>query len=172
MSERRSSLWAFALSVYDSAAVQAECLDLQDRHGIDVNLLLFCVYVGAVHGAILSDTEVRQAASMVGEWHNSIVKRLRDARRAVKPFATHPSPIVSSAATLCTSVKAMELEAERLEQVILEGWSILRTDVWPRARPTEAVTANIRALFAMCGGSAQQADLPNHLITAALVVAC
>jgi uncharacterized protein (TIGR02444 family) len=77
MSEDGSSLWAFSLSVYANAAVQAECLDLQDHHGIDVNLLLFCAYVGAVHCAVLSDTEVRLAASIVGEWQNSIVKRLR-----------------------------------------------------------------------------------------------
>jgi uncharacterized protein (TIGR02444 family) len=172
MSEPQSSLWAFSVSVYANAAVHAECLDLQDRHSIDVNLLLFCAYVGAVHGAVLSDTEVRQAASIVGEWHSSIVKRLLEARRALKPFATELSPIGSSAATLRTSVKATELEAERLEQMMLEGWSTLRVEAWPRAQPAEAIAANLRALFAICGGSAQRAELPTHLVAAALAVAC
>jgi hypothetical protein len=63
----------------------------------------------------------------------------------------------------------MELEAERLEQTMLEDWSALRVDAWPRAQPTEAVVANIQTLFAICDGSAQRLDLPKHLIAAALV---
>ncbi len=172
MSEEGSSLWAFSLSVYANAAVQAECLDLQDRHGNDVNLLLFCAHVGAVLCAVLSDTEIRQAASIVGEWQNSIVKRLREARRALKPFATDLSPILSSAATLRTGVKAIELKAERIEQMMLEAWATVRIDTWPRAQPAGAVAANIHALFAMCGGSAQRAELPDQLVAAALAVAC
>ena len=158
MSERQPGFWAFSLLVYGNAGVQAECLDLQDGYGIDVNLLLLCAYVGAVHGAILSESELRQAASVVAEWHRSIVKRLRDARRALKPFAVDPSPIVSVAATLRTSVNASELEAERIEQMMLEGWATSRIASLPRARPTEAVTANIHALFAICDGSAQRAE--------------
>ncbi len=172
MSEEGSSLWAFSLSVYANAAVQAECLDLQDRHGNDVNLLLFCAHVGAVHCAVLSDTEVRLAASIVEEWQNSIVKRLREARRALAPFATDLSPILSSAATLRTDVKAIELKAERIEQMMLEAWATVRIDTWPRAQPAGAVAANIHALFAMCGGSAQRAELPDQLVAAALAVAC
>lgn len=166
-----SRFWTFSLSVYNNTAVQTECLDLQDRYGIDVNLLLFCAYVGVVHRAILSDSEVRQAANVVGAWHKNIVRSLREARRALKLFATESSPIDSSAATLRASVKTMELEAERLEQTMLEDWSALRVDAWPRAQPTEAVVANIQKLFAICYGSAQQLDLPKHLIAAALAAA-
>ncbi len=167
----RLRFWAFSLSVYDDSAVRTECLDLQDRCGIDVNLLLFCAYVGAVHSAILSDPEVRQAAGVVGGWHKSIVRSLREARRALKSFVTEPSPIVSSAATLRASVKTMELEAERIEQTMLEDWSALRLDAWSRAQPTEAVVAKIQTLFAICHESAQRLDLPKHLIAAALAAA-
>ena len=172
MSECEPGFWSFSLEVYDHAAVRVECLDLQNRFGIDINLLLFCTYVGAVHGAVLSDSEMGLAVSIVGEWHKKIVNKLREARRALKPFATGPSPIISSAEKLRTSGKAMELEAERIEQVMLEEWSALRLDSWPRAQPTQAVAANIRALFAICDGSAQRADLPNHLVAAALVAGC
>jgi len=109
-----------------------------------------------------------QAAGVVGEWHKGVVTSLREARRALKPFATDPSSIVSPAQTLRESVKAMELEAERLEQIMLEAWSALRVDAWPRAQPSEAVAANIRMLFAICDRSARQPDLPDHLVAAAL----
>jgi uncharacterized protein (TIGR02444 family) len=167
----RSRFWAFSLLVYDNAAVQTECLDLQDHHGIDVNLLLFCAYVGAVHSAMLSDTEVRHATGLVQEWHHNVVRSLRAARRALKPFAREPSSIDSLAAILRASVKTAEIEAERIEQTLLEDWSALRIDAWPRTRSSEAVAVNVQTLLAICNPSSQLSDLPKHLIAAALAAA-
>jgi hypothetical protein len=107
----------------------------------------------------------------VGGWHKDIVHSLRKAWRALKPFATEPALIVSSAATLRAGVKTMELEAERLEHTMLEEWSALRVDAWPRAQVTEAIVANIKTLFAICDVSAQRPDLPKHLVAAALATA-
>ncbi len=171
MSEPSSRFWSFSLAVYSDASVQAECLDLQDRHGIDVNLLLFCAYVGAVGGAIVPDTELRDAARLVDEWHKHIVQSLRRARRALKPFATDPSAVVASAAALRADVKAAELESERIEQMILEEWSTRRIAGWLRAQPAAAIAANIRNLFAIHRGSADAPEMPDHLIAAALAAA-
>ena len=92
--------------------MQAECLDLQDRHGIDVNLLLFCAYVGAIWQRRRARcANVRAAANRVDDWHKHVVRVCVAARRALKPFATDPSTIVASAAALRTGVKAAELEA-------------------------------------------------------------
>jgi uncharacterized protein (TIGR02444 family) len=164
----QSGFWPFSLTVYADSAVQKECLDLQDRHGIDVNLLLFCAFAGAVHGAVLPDDDLKQAARLVNGWHNKIVTNLREARRALKPFATDASSIASTAAALRNSVKAVELEAERIEQTMLEEWSASRLRAWPRTRAAEAVLANIRALFALGAGVAGEPDLPQHLIAAAV----
>ena len=171
MSEPSSRFWSFSLAVYSDASVQAECLDLQDRHGIGVNLLLFCAYVGAVGGAIVPDTELRDAARLVDEWHKHIVQSLRRARRALKPFATDPSAVVASAAALRADVKAAELESERIEQTILEEWSTRRIAGWLRAQPAAAIAANIRNLFAIHRGSAEAPEMPEHLIAAALAAA-
>ena len=167
----QARFWAFSLSVYRNAAVQMECLDLQERYDVDVNLLLFCAFVGTVHCAILSDSEVRQAAEIVDEWHKNVVRSLRHARRTLKPFATNPSAIGAPSATLRTSVKTMELEAERIEQAMLEDWSASRVTAWPRTEPAEAVVANIQALFGIRDRSAERADLPKHLVAAALAIA-
>lgn len=168
MSARDLRLWPFTLELYQRPGVPDECLVLQDRHGINVNLLLFCLYVGAVHGAVLPDAELRQAASAVEDWHDNVVSDLRKARRALKSFATEPSPIVAPAQELRTTVKAAELEAERLEQTMLEEWSVPRIGSWPRTHPSEAAAANIRALFAATGESAQRAESPHRLLAAAL----
>jgi uncharacterized protein (TIGR02444 family) len=169
--EGQSHFWNFSLTVYGDSAVQKECLVLQDRYDINVNMLLFCAFVGAVHGAVLSDRGVSEAADLVAEWNKNIVRKLREARRALKPFATDRSVIVSSSVALRMAVKAAELDAERIEQAMLEAWSAVRIDGWPRARPIEAVATNIRGLFARCDGSARPPEMPDHLITGALAVA-
>lgn len=167
----RSRFWSFSLIVYGRSAVQRECLDLQDRHGVDVNLLLFCAFVGAVHGAVLPADDLKQAAGLVGEWHGKVVINLREARRALKPFAMGTSTMAAAAGAMRDNVKAMELEAERIEQTMLEHWSTARLGSWPRTQPVEAVTANIRALLALGAGSASAPELPHHLIAAAVAAA-
>jgi uncharacterized protein (TIGR02444 family) len=170
VSEDHSPFWTFSLDIYADAAVQQECLDLQDRHGIDVNLLLFCAFVGAVHGAAMTDDDMRQAAGLVATWHKDVVGNLRDARRALKPFAAEQSALASAAAELRDEAKAAELEAERIEQAMLEAWRALRGEAWARMEPAAAIAANIRALFAIAYGPGE-ADLPPHLMAAALTAA-
>jgi uncharacterized protein (TIGR02444 family) len=171
VNENESELWTFSLTVYSDPAVQKECLDLQDEFGIDVNLLLFCAFVGAVSGAVLSDEAMKEAADVVGAWHRDVVGRLRQARRALKPFATETSAIASPARSLRTAVKALELDAERIEQAMLEQWSAARIDAWPRARPAGAVVDNIQMLFAISAETPRRPPPPQHLVAAALTAA-
>lgn len=171
MEQGQSQFWTFSLNVYGAAGVPEECLQLQDRYGVDVNLLLFCAYVGAVHGALLPDREVRAAAAAVCDWNNNIVASLREARRALKPFAANSSATGAAAAALRTTVKTAELEAERLEQMILETWSAARIGTWPRAEPQAAISANAATLLATYGITLDLPSLTSHLIAAALAAA-
>lgn len=174
MSGKSSRFWSFSLEVYGDPAVQAECLDLQDRYGIDVNLLLFCAYVGAVDAAAMPESAAQEAGHLVADWHGDVVKNLRAARRALKPFAADPSPHqAAAAAALRGTVKAAELEAERLEQSMLEQWRETRVGTWPRAAPEAAVAANVRLLLATAAtaAAAPQPLLPARLIAAALAAA-
>jgi uncharacterized protein (TIGR02444 family) len=166
--EGRSHFWEFSLTVYGAPGVQEECLLLQDRYGVDINMLLFCAYVGAIYGALLSDRDVLAAVAAAGEWNATIVGNLREARRALKPFAADLSATGALAAALRTAVKAAELEAERIEQMMLEAWSASRLEAWPRAQPETAVAANIAALLANHAIAACQPDLTSHLTAAAL----
>jgi uncharacterized protein (TIGR02444 family) len=171
MREDESEFWKFSLTVYSNPDVQEECLNLQDEYGIDVNLLLFCAFAGAVHGAVLSDQAMKEAADTVRRWHDDVVSPLRAARRALKPVATDGSPIAAAAGNLRSQVKMMELEAERIEQALLERWSAAHFDAWPRARPAGAVTDNIRTFFAISADKPRRPGLPSHLVAAALAVA-
>jgi uncharacterized protein (TIGR02444 family) len=169
--DEKSEFWVFSRVVYDDPAVQQECLCLQDEYDIDVDLLLFCAFIGAVHAAVLSDQDIKDAAGAVGRWHKNVISRLRGVRRALKSLALEKSPIASPAARLRNGVKALELNAERVEQAMLERWSSSRIEAWRRAQPADPIVDNVRTLLAISTKGGRRSELPNHLIGAALAAA-
>ena len=83
LAQAATALWRFSLAVYGRAGVAPECLDVQERFSVDVNLLLFCAYVGAVEAVVLSEDDLTQAAAIVLAnslcaffWLNDIVSSL------------------------------------------------------------------------------------------------
>ncbi len=160
--------WNFSLAVYRSSEVQDECLLLQDRFGLDVNLVLLCAYLGAVHGVALSASDIASARQEIGRWHEDIVRPLRAARRALKTIDVADA---EAAMQLRTQVKAAELEAERIEQMTLERWADPRLKTRPRGKPADAALANLQALLSACGVGRVRLDAAQamrHLIAAAL----
>ncbi len=107
--------WAFSLEAYGRPGVAEACLALQDRHGLDVNLLLYCCWAGAC-GRVLSDAEVERLVAAVKPWRSAAVEPLRSLRRWLKD-AEGARPDL--AASFRERVKALELEAERIEQQTL-----------------------------------------------------
>ncbi len=169
--EMQSPLWRFSLAVYRSPGVQEECLALQERHGVDVNLLMLCAYAGAVEGAVLSASDVADALEASGAWHGNVVKALRQVRRTLKPWGAGQGTFAQVVEALRTKVKGAELEAEQIEQAMMWAW--LRGQAVPlrRREPRQALAANVFALLVRCGATGAQADpaqaLP-HLCAAAL----
>jgi uncharacterized protein (TIGR02444 family) len=166
-----SRFWTFSLAVYADAAVQRECLALQDEHGVNVNLLLFCAFAGAVHGAVLSKPAVTEAADIVHAWQQDVVSALRTARRTLKRFAAEKGLLDTPIAALRARVKELELDAERIEQAMLEQWAAGQIGSWPRVQPGDAVGENIRTLLAMSPRNLKPAIWPRDLIAAALAAA-
>ena len=105
-----AALWRFSLAVYGRAGVPAACLALQDEGGRDVNLLLYCCWVGASGRGRLTSADISRAGGAIALWRRGVVEALRAARRAVKADGAPET------AALYKSIKAVELEAERVEQ--------------------------------------------------------
>jgi uncharacterized protein (TIGR02444 family) len=144
--------WNFSLAVYGAGAVQDECLKLQDQFGLDVNLVLLCAFLGAVHGATVTPDDVAAARREVRAWQDDVVHKLRAARRSLKTIGLAPDTKVADAATkLRTLVKAAELEAEHIEQTMLERWAMARLAGRPRGAAPDAVLANLQVLTAAYG---------------------
>lgn len=109
--------WDFSLTVYARDGVAPACLSLQDRLGVDVNLLLYCCWIGSQHGTVLDADTVSRLISKISDWKTRVVEPLRGVRRALKSgFEGLPS---EGQEALRSDMKQAELQAERLEQDML-----------------------------------------------------
>ncbi len=163
-----SPFWNFSLAVYGAGAVQNECLDLQDQFGLDVNLILLCAFLGAVHGVALTPDDIAAARETVQQWQEQVVRPLRAARRNLKSVELQDLQDGTAAMQLRAQVKVAELEAERTEQMMLERWAEARLATWPRGKAGDAVSANLQALFAAYGIGSERLAAAQHIIAAAL----
>jgi uncharacterized protein (TIGR02444 family) len=153
--------WAFSLKVYGADYVAEECLELQERLTLDVNLLLFAAYAGATEGLQLDASDIAAAAGVVDGWHREMVRGLRSVRRALKPASLDAhNPLRPATAELRAEVKAAELEAEKIEQAMLWRWSRERFAGRTAGDARAALTANLKAVLAHYGGPAAESDLP------------
>ena len=103
--------WDFSLDVYGRDGVAAACLALQDRHGIDVNLVLFCLWAGR-YGHGVTTAELTRLMAVTRSWQQDVIAPLRAVRRHLKTAK-------QAAGRLSDRVKAVELMAEEAEQRML-----------------------------------------------------
>jgi uncharacterized protein (TIGR02444 family) len=128
--------WDFSLRLYALPGVAPACLRCQDEAGADVNLVL-CLLWHAMAGRLLASEEIAGLEAQVADWRKQVVEPLRSLRRALK------SRSLDNTGAFRQRIKAMELEAERLEQ---EALSQAATGLPHRApvSPGEAASANLR----------------------------
>jgi len=115
-----NALWAFSLRVYGAAEVAPACLRLQERHGVDVNVLLFAAWLG-VGGRSLDPPALDRVLDHVGPWHETVVRHVRALRVALRPgFEPADGDQVEA---LRRRLQKVEIDAEFVEQEMLYGWA-------------------------------------------------
>jgi uncharacterized protein (TIGR02444 family) len=142
-----SPFWRFSLRFYARAKISAACLVLQDEAGVDVNLLLFLLFL-AEHRRRIGEAEVAELDSAVLGWRDGVVKLLRSLRRALKTGVGEIPVTVSEA--FRGQIKRLELESEHIEQSVLERFSTAQLGVSAASR-LEAAQANLAAYEAYLG---------------------
>src|SRR6266511_817288 len=141
-----SPFWHFSLRFYRQREVADACITLLEEAGIDVNLLLFLLW-HATQKRALSAPEVADLERRVAPWRNMTVIPLSTMRRALKsPPALVPG---ASAELFRAKIKAVELEAERLQQEAMHDLAVPLLGKDARS-PEAAARANIAAYAAMC----------------------
>jgi len=108
--------WRFSSELYGEAEVAAVCLDLQDRLGADVNLLLYALWAGTL-GVSLTSVDLERLDQTIAPWRGEIVEPLRALRRRLKHAV---GPLEAGALReIRARVAETELMAERLCQAAL-----------------------------------------------------
>ena len=74
----RTPFWQFSGGVYARRGVAEACLALQERHRLDVNLLLFCAWAGC-NGRRLDGGDLGLLRSVARPWHDQVVAPLVNA---------------------------------------------------------------------------------------------
>lgn len=125
--------WDWSLECYARAGVKDALLELQDRHGLDVNLMLWCVWLaeqGREPGPALDP-----AIELAQDWTRRVTGKVRSARREAAA-----DPAISG---LYQALLSAELEAERvLQDRLAEFWPQCPvTSAPPKAQAARALSA-------------------------------
>jgi uncharacterized protein (TIGR02444 family) len=145
LADAAAELWEFSLDFYARPGVSAALIELQDRAGLDVNLILFAVWHGLSGRGRLDDERLAVADQAARAIQTEIVTPLRALRRRLR---TDPDAEIQH---LREAIKALELDAEKIAQARLAGCA------GPRAidiDPAECL-ASARANLALSLGADQ-----------------
>jgi uncharacterized protein (TIGR02444 family) len=137
--QQGSPFWRFSLRFYRQPGVADACIALQDGCDVDVNILLFLLWLATARRCV-PFAAARELCAEAAAWRDDVVAPLRTLRRRLKNGSTL---VERGAAELFrTRIKAMELESERLQQEAM--FALAATLVTENAVTTEAAArANI-----------------------------
>lgn len=79
-----ASFIPFSRELYRLAELEREVLFLQDRYGLNVNVLLFCLWHSHLQSPPLSNGFFERVVSALEQWHEGVVLPVRRARRFLK----------------------------------------------------------------------------------------
>lgn len=161
--EQGSPFWRFSLRFYRRQGVADACIALQDSYGVDVNILLFLLWLALARRCV-SSAAATAVCARVAPWRDDVVVPLRTLRRRLKEGS---SLVERGAAELFrTRIKAIELESERLQQ---ESLFALATGLATENASTveAAARANVAA-YEQTLGRTLAPDALNVLVSALL----
>ena len=150
------SLWDYSLDVYTRDGVAKACLALQNYFGLDVNMLLYCLWSGK-GGYQLTHDDMATVSQTPHSWQVNTVMPLRANRMRVGERMTGPhADVIKGLKETYEDLKAQELDAERMEQeLIIKSHNSLCDDglMWKSQNPANyglqnlAIYADIYATF-------------------------
>ena len=125
ISVQSNPLWDFATWAYKEPGVEKALLALQGKHAIDVNIVLFCLWLAHVGmGSSMLARYLAGALKLSRDWQRTLVEPLRGVRMNMKDFIDSSDmvgPQRIAAAELRERVKACEQDMEHLQILALYG---------------------------------------------------
>lgn len=148
--------WDFSLAVYGTEGAAPACLDLQDRRGLDVNMLLFCLWAGCERGLAFDGEGIRSILEAADDWQRTVVQPMRTVRRRLKQGSPHLK--ADTAQALRGAVLETEIACEHGEQLIIAATADNVSVAARETEPADAVAANLAAYAAKTGIRLDAAD--------------
>ena len=144
----KSPFWQFSIKFYAVPGVAQACIELQDQAKVDVNILFFLLW-NATQGRTYKKADVAEVERLIGAWRDMAVVPIRNVRRALKS----PPPVMTpeDAEGFRIRIKAVELEAERLQQEALYELAQTSRLGQPSASPAKAAKTSTDAYQAVIG---------------------
>jgi uncharacterized protein (TIGR02444 family) len=144
----KSPFWQFSIKFYAVPGVAQACIELQDQAKADVNILFFLLW-NATQGRAYKKADVAEVERLIGAWRDMAVVPIRNVRRALKSPPAVMTPEVAEG--FRTRIKAVELEAERLQQEALYELAQSSRLGQPSASPAKAAQTSIDAYQGVIG---------------------
>ncbi|GAB4516579.1 MAG: hypothetical protein Tsb0010_00500 [Parvularculaceae bacterium] len=111
--------WKWSLDIYAREGVEAALMPLQDELGLDINVILWCVWCGASGRGAPPESALRRAIEISKSWTDRVTSPLRAARRAAK--TAPPGADKGEADSMRLKIKEAELLSEKFVQKLLAG---------------------------------------------------
>lgn len=149
--------WDYAIEVYGRDGVSAALIALQDRHKLDVNMLLLSLWASHSGRGILNDAEMDYALQVSSGWNPEIVCGLRRVRILLRDEISLVPKELSDAVR--KHVLALEIDCEHVEQLAMaKGLSQAIDPSLAIATRFEHCVANFGAYFTRLGCRLTDAD--------------
>ena len=145
-----NEFWDFATRLYARGKAKEACLELQHRHALDVNVLLFCCWVASSGRGTFRQGELQAALDSVAEWRGRVVEVLRTLRGDLKDgMPPAPKPLSDD---LRRVVVESELHAEHIEVLMLyQSLERAGTGTFDRVQQLEDSVANLLRYLTVTG---------------------
>lgn len=105
--------WRFSVRIYSQTHVKNSMLTLQNERGLNVNVLLFCIWYGSTDQGRLSKLQFRNLLNTIQHWHDQIVVPLRRTRQRLKSVDSNGWQDIRQ------EIGQHEIVAEQIEQLIM-----------------------------------------------------
>ena len=155
-----SELWNFSTQTYQIPEVETACLNLQDNFSADVNIILYCCWLGEKSFELNVD-DVTALILAAQPWKN-ILQPLRKTRRIMKKhIIAMPAELLDQT---INNMSEMEINAEHMAQQALEKTIDLSTKTKIEDKsPVEITTGNLSTYLQQLDSVSSISDISNDL---------
>lgn len=163
-----SAFWTYTLDFYRREGVQPAVIHLQDARGADVNLLIYAAWTAALGLPGFDRARAAALAATVEPWRASAIEPLRAIRTTLRAGVDHAPE--DEAKALRGQVLKLEIEAERIEQAMIESATPEAAGREPGEPDAVLVARNLAAVAGLNVRPISEAD--GAALRAVLAAAC